>query len=83
MNHALLMMTNVYTRNWVTDVFATLAFPYTYIRSAKVVVNSTHDLLMKILQLLGPLPLVTSVPIASTPNPHLCASSVCSVVPLA
>ena len=25
--------------------------------------------------LLGPLSLVTSVPIASTPNPHLCASS--------
>ena len=34
-------------------------------------------------QLLGPFPLVTSVPIASIPNPHLCASSVCSVVPLA
>ena len=33
-------------------------------------------------QVLGPLPLVTSVPIASNPNPHLCASSVCSVVPL-
>ena len=32
-------------------------------------------------KVLGPLPLVTSVPIASTPNPHLCASSVCSVVP--
>ena len=32
---------------------------------------------------LGPLPLVTSVPIASNPNPHLCASSVCSVVSLA
>ena len=34
-------------------------------------------------QLLGPLSLVTSVPIASIPNPHLCASRVCSVVPLA
>ena len=33
--------------------------------------------------LLGPLPLVTSVPIASIPNPQLCASRVCSVVPLA
>ena len=33
--------------------------------------------------LLGPLPLVTSVPIASNPNPHLCASSVCSVLSLA
>ena len=31
---------------------------------------------------LGPLSLVTSVPIASTPNPHLCASSLVSVVSL-
>ena len=33
-------------------------------------------------RLLGPLSLVTSVSIASTPNPHLCASSLVSVVSL-
>ena len=33
--------------------------------------------------LLGPLSLVTSVPIASNPNPHLCASSLVLVVSLA
>ena len=32
--------------------------------------------------LLGPLSLVTSVPIASDPNPQLCASSLVSVVSL-
>ena len=33
--------------------------------------------------LLGPLSIVTSIPLASVPNPHLCASSlVCSVVPI-
>ena len=32
-------------------------------------------LLQVVRQVLGPLSLVTSVPIASNPNPHLCASS--------
>ena len=39
-------------------------------RRNRLIVHSVKNMVM-----LGPVSLVTSVPIASNPNPHLCASS--------